>query len=205
MNVDLICLSWTVEETLNHEDEISLDSALLKARNKNITIFGAIDDDQPESELLPGSSPYVYATRHVDIINPPRISTDDPKRVVYLLPSKGIQIKLPKYLYRDGTYVTDGGSSYTAAIATGLVSLVLSCVVFAFGHEDNAFENIKQHTSMSVLLEALCPKRSAESAQQFLRPWKKFPKHLSKDRYKDDVVILFQELLKRWTSKVAYH
>jgi hypothetical protein len=192
--VDIICLSWTVDETLDDDSSRKLKDALDKAQ---MPVFCAINDRQPEAEVMLRSSAGVFAIRHADVINPAEIRQEQLKHVDFLVPGKGVEVHLPSYLSREGTYVTDQGSSYAAAAAAGLASLVLGCAVFTFGRDSPEFDKIRHYSSMERILKRMSSEPPSNAAGKRVQPWNHFPKRLNSHHH-DFAVSFFRERLRTW-------
>jgi hypothetical protein len=203
--VDIICLSWTAELTQSDDKYTRLQDLLSRAFTGNIIVFGAIDDTRPEETPIPASLSNAFAIRHVSIDNPVQLPPNELEIVKYLLPGKGIEIKLPRYLDSKGYQVTDQGSSYATAVAAGLASLVLCCGRFALRPEPQPvsgkllFSHLKKPKVMANIFDSLGVKNPSNYNKKFVRPWHHFPKKLTRT-HPNELMCTLESHLRKWSK-----
>lgn len=133
-------------------------------------MFAAIDDANPASAVLPAHLNSCIAVRAATR----NLSNADKECVDFAVPMEGIEVDFPAYLEDGRKRKTAAESSYAAALATGLASLLLLAARYTFRTNNNAdakFQQLKRTQHMKDFLERLVKPGNAK----VLQPWETVP------------------------------
>ncbi|GAB1317950.1 hypothetical protein MFIFM68171_08160 [Madurella fahalii] len=123
--VDIICMSWTIEDPNGDRQFPNLSKAIDKAYKNRIIMFCSASDQGGSSMVrcYPGAFKGNKSIRigSCSASNVPSVWVN-PKQVDFLLPGENIVIR-----NSDGTSECQTGSSFATAVAAGLGGLMLYC------------------------------------------------------------------------------
>jgi len=194
--VDIICTSWSIaRKKLDKDRHKELTKVLADIHAKHILVFSAIDDEVPDEDVFPADFSTVIRVR----AETRSMSEADMNRVDFVIPSEGIEVQLPTYLDREGKKTTQAQSSYAAAVAAGLASLILlaaRCVFHGNPKADEIFESLKGKDQMKQILGRLVLPRSPKVVQ----PWEHLPDASIFQQQDPQVINTLQALLRIWAD-----
>ncbi|KAB2570885.1 hypothetical protein DBV05_g10459 [Lasiodiplodia theobromae] len=152
-DVDIISMSWTIEETVSNMKSLKqLRAAINEAVEKNILLFCSANDQISNDNSFPGlCTEKRFKIGAATQYRKPTDSTGEIP-VNFIMPGQNVLRERPEQVPVDNCHLLTG-SSVATALASGLAALILHCVQFAALDTDGSitmddFRKLKSHDEM---------------------------------------------------------
>ncbi|KAH6851063.1 hypothetical protein B0I37DRAFT_373102 [Chaetomium sp. MPI-CAGE-AT-0009] len=187
--VNILSMSFTINQPSDQATIQSLVEAINKAVEKGILIFCSVSDQGPHDS---GAFPAHCNRSNSFLIGTATVAGrawkwNGANEVDYILPGTDLEIKIGDDLFDSRLKnLCESGSSLATALASGLAALILDCVVLKDVDEFERMQD-RAHQKMKMAFDSINMLRyNNRDDDKYLRVWDTFGQALSDSRKKDD-------------------